>query len=75
MARSGSFSEAAFALCRRWLAARAFLKYRRSGGVKTSPLPDFYIGARAETENRTLITRDAVRYRACFPNVVLITPS
>ena len=24
-----------------WLAAQAFLKYRRSGGAKTSPLPDF----------------------------------
>jgi predicted nucleic acid-binding protein len=33
-----------------WLAA-AFLKYRRSGGVKTSPLPDFYIGAHAEAES------------------------
>jgi predicted nucleic acid-binding protein len=25
-----------------WLAAQAFLKYRRGGGTKTSPLPDFY---------------------------------
>lgn len=24
-----------------WLAAQAFLKYRRSGGSRTSPLPDF----------------------------------
>ena len=37
-----------------------------------SPLPDFYIGAHAEIEQRTLITRDAGRYRTCFPNVVLI---
>ena len=58
-----------------WLAAQAFLKYRRSGGAKTSPLPDFYIGAHAETENRTLITRDAARYRTYFPNVVLIEPT
>ena len=27
-----------------WLAAQAFLKYRRAGGTKNSPLPDFYIG-------------------------------
>ena len=58
-----------------WLAAHAFLKYRRGGGAKTSPLPDFYIGAHAEVEQRTLITRDAARYRTYFPNVPLIAPS
>ena len=58
-----------------WLAAQAFLKYRRSGGTKTSPLPDFYIGAQAEIEQRTLITRDAARYRTYFPNVRLIAPT
>jgi len=58
-----------------WLAAQAFLKYRQGGGVKVSPLPDFYIGAHAEAENLTLITRDAARYRTYFPNVPLITPS
>ena len=58
-----------------WLAAQAFLKYRRSGGAKTFPLPDFYIGAHAEVENRTLVTRDAARYRTYFPKVPLITPS
>jgi len=51
-----------------WLAAQAFLKYRRSGGTKTSPLPDFYIGAQAEIEQRTLVTRDAARYRR-FPKL------
>ena len=58
-----------------WLASQAFLKYRRSGGGKTSPLPDFYIGAHAEIEGRKLITRDSVRYRTYFPNVVLVTPT
>ncbi|MBI4326245.1 MAG: type II toxin-antitoxin system VapC family toxin [Chloroflexi bacterium] len=57
-----------------WVAAQAFLKYRRSGGVKTSPLPDFYIGAHAEVERHTVVTRDAARYRNYFPKVVLITP-
>ena len=57
-----------------WLAAQAFLKYRRAGGAKTSPLPDFYIGAHAEVEGHTLVTRDAGRYRSYFPNVALITP-
>ena len=57
-----------------WLAAQAFMKYRRSGGVKTSPLPDFYIGAHAEIENWSVVTRDAARFRTYFPNVTLITP-
>lgn len=57
-----------------WLAAQAFLKYRRSGGAKPSPLPDFYIGAHAEVEGHTLVTRDPARYRTYFPNVALIAP-
>ena len=58
-----------------WLASQAFLKYRRGGGTKSSPLPDFYIGAHAEAENWTLVTRDAARYRTYFPNVTLIVPT
>lgn len=57
-----------------WLAAQAFVKYRRAGGTKTSPLPDFYIGAHAEVEGLTLVTRDTARYRTYFPNVALVTP-
>lgn len=57
-----------------WVAAQAFVKYRRAGGTKTSPLPDFYIGAHAEVEGHTLVTRDAARYRTYFPGVRLITP-
>lgn len=57
-----------------WSTAQAFLKYRRSGGTKASPLPDFYIGAHAEVERHTLITRDAARYRTYFPHVQIITP-
>lgn len=57
-----------------WIAAQAFLKYWRGGGTKTSPLPDFYIGAHAEVEGHTLATRDAARYRTYFPKVALIAP-
>ena len=57
-----------------WLAAQAFVKYRRAGGLRSSPLPDFYIGAHAEAEGLSLATRDATRYRAYFPSVMLITP-
>jgi predicted nucleic acid-binding protein len=55
-------------------ASRAFLAYRRSGGGKRSPLPDFYIGAHAEYAGFTLVTRDAARYRTYFPKVRLVTP-
>ena len=57
-----------------WLAAQAFVKYRHSGGTKNSPLPDFYIGAQAEAEGLTLVTRDPARYRNYFPIVTLIVP-
>lgn len=55
-------------------AARAFQAYRNGGGTRTSPLPDFFIGAHAEAENLTLLTRDAKRYRTYFPRVKLICP-
>ena len=58
-----------------FLAGRAFLRYRRAGGVRASPLPDFYIGAHAAADDLTLVTRDAGRYRTYFPSVKLMTPS
>jgi predicted nucleic acid-binding protein len=57
-----------------WRAAQAFIQYRRRGGAKTSPLPDFYIGAHAEFAGFTLVTRDAARYRTYFPGLKLISP-
>ena len=57
-----------------WLAGQAFVKYRRTGGTKSSPLPDFYIGAHAVAEGLTLATRDESRYRTYFPGIALITP-
>lgn len=57
-----------------FLAAKAFLRYRRHGGTRTSPLPDFFIGAQAEALGIEIITRDPSRFRTYFPNVKLITP-
>jgi predicted nucleic acid-binding protein len=57
-----------------FLAGKAFLRYRRGGGERRSPLPDFYIGAHAAVSGLTLLTRDAARYRAYFPTVELICP-
>ena len=57
-----------------FLAGKCFLRYRRGGGLKRSPLPDFYIGAHAAVAGYRLLTRDAARYRTYFPNLVLIAP-
>ena len=57
-----------------FVAGRAFVEYRRRGGVRTSPLPDFYIGAHAAVAGLTLLTRDARRYAGYFPKVELIAP-
>ena len=55
-------------------AAQAFLKYRRQGGTKTAPLPDFFIGAHAAALDIPLLTRDIRRYKTYFPSVTVITP-
>lgn len=70
----GMFQRAALPYEAGWLAAQAFVKYRRGGGVRNAPLPDFYIGAHAEIERLTLVSRDAARYRTYFPLVDLIAP-
>ncbi|MGD0106044.1 MAG: type II toxin-antitoxin system VapC family toxin [Rhodopila sp.] len=57
-----------------FVADRAFVEYRRRGGVRTSPLPDCYIGAHAAVEGLALLTRDARRYAGYFPKVRLISP-
>jgi predicted nucleic acid-binding protein len=66
--REGLPYEAAF------LAGKCFLEYRRGGGTKRSPLPDFYIGAHAAVAGYRLLTRDAARYRTYFPRLELIAP-
>ena len=57
-----------------FLAGKCFVKYRRAGGRKAAPLPDFFIGAHAAVERLDLLTRDAARYGAYFPTVRLIAP-
>jgi predicted nucleic acid-binding protein len=57
-----------------FLAGKCFLTYRRHGGVRRSPLPDFYIGAHAALAGLPLLTRDARRYRTYFPHLPLLTP-
>lgn len=56
-----------------FVAGKAFLNYRRGGGTKPTPLPDFYIGAHAAVAGYRLLTRDARRYRTYFPRLELLT--
>jgi len=57
-----------------FLAGHVFQQYRRVGGTRRSPLPDFYIGAHAAIAGFTLLTRDAARYRTYFPTLRVIAP-
>jgi hypothetical protein len=57
-----------------FLAGKAFLKYKKKRGGRSSTLPDFFIGAQAAVLNIALITRDVSRYRSYFPTVNLISP-
>jgi len=57
-----------------FLAGKALLRYRLSGGAKRSPFPDFYIGAHAAVAGYQLLTRDAARYRTYYPTLELIAP-
>lgn len=57
-----------------FLAGKAFLRYRRRGGQRSSPLPDFFIGAHAAVAGHRLLTRDPARFRTYFPKLDLISP-
>ena len=57
-----------------YTAGRAFLRYHQKRGSKIGVLPDFFIGAQAETEGWTVLTRDVARYATYFPDVKLIAP-
>ena len=57
-----------------FLAGKVFLDYRRNEGTKSSPLPDFFIGAHAAVAGMRLLTRDTGRYRTYFPTVELVAP-
>lgn len=57
-----------------FLAGRCFLQYRRGGGARRSPLPDFYIAAHAATSGRALLTRDRPRYLHLLPTLEVISP-
>jgi len=70
----GDFEREALPYEAGFLAGKAFLTYRKQGGQRRSPLPDFYIGAHAAVRGYRLLTRDASRYRTYFPKLELLAP-
>jgi predicted nucleic acid-binding protein len=58
-----------------FLAGKCFLSYRKRGGLRNTPLPDFYIGAHAAIERLALLTRDVARYRTYFPKLEILGPA
>jgi predicted nucleic acid-binding protein len=57
-----------------FLAGKAFMQYRRGGGLKTNVLADFFIGAHAAVSGLPVLTRDTRRYQSYFPSINLVTP-
>lgn len=57
-----------------FLAGKAFVRYRRQGGLKQNVLADFFIGAHAAVSQYPLLTRDTRRYSSYFPKVKLLAP-
>lgn len=57
-----------------FLAGKAFAMYKRRGGAKRAPIPDFYIGAHAAVRGYRLLTRDTTRFRTYFPKLDVVGP-
>jgi predicted nucleic acid-binding protein len=58
-----------------FLAGKCFLNYRRRGGARLNPLPDFYIGAHAAVSQLALLARDPWRYQTYFPKLEILSPA
>jgi hypothetical protein len=43
--------------------------------VRSSVLPDFYIGSHAAVEQLALLTRDAARFETYFPRLEILSPT
>lgn len=56
------------------LTAAAYALYRRRGGPKQKPPPDFFIGAHAAISNLSVLTRDSKPYKSYFARLEVIAP-
>ena len=55
-------------------AGLAFKTYRKRGGGRPTPLPDFFIGAHAAVRGYGLLTRDRGYFASYFPSLDIISP-
>ena len=58
-----------------FLASRAHIEYRRSGGTRPMVLPDFLIGAHAAVAGIPLLTRDRRRFETYFNGLEIVAPT
>jgi predicted nucleic acid-binding protein len=56
------------------LAAAAYGLYRKRGGSRHKPLPEFFIGAHAAVSNLSVLTRDSRPYKSNFARLEVIAP-
>lgn len=56
------------------LTAAAYSMYKRRGGARHKPLPDFYVGAHAAVSNLSVLTRDPKPYRSYFAKLEVLAP-
>ena len=57
-----------------YLAGQMFVRYRREGGPRQHPIPDFLIAAHASTQADRLAAVDRGYLRIYFPTLPLIQP-
>ena len=57
-----------------FLAGQLWSAYRGRGGKRERILPDFLIGAHAQTQASRLLTRDRGFYREMFPELAVVEP-
>ena len=58
-----------------FLASRIWREYRSQGGKRNRILPDFLIGAHAQTQANRPISRDRGFYLILFPKLAIIDPA
>jgi predicted nucleic acid-binding protein len=57
-----------------YVAGQMFKAYRKAGGARLAPLPDFFIAAHAALCGYQLLSRDTGFFRSYFPALKLIHP-
>lgn len=57
-----------------FVAGQIYRQYRRRGGVKSAPLPDFFIGAHAALCGYRLLSRDRDYFKTYFPALHIVSP-